>query len=103
MVVLAAFVSPFREDRDAVREIVGTEHFFEVYVKCSIETCEKRDPKGQYKKARAGLIKEYTGISAPYEVPENPEITLDTEELDVESSVRKVLEFLDQKKFILLM
>ena len=103
IVVLAAFVSPFREDRDTVREIVGPEFFFEVYVKCSIETCEMRDPKGQYKKARAGLIKEYTGVSAPYEVPLNPEIILDTEELDVESSVRKVLEFLDAKKFILLM
>jgi adenylylsulfate kinase len=103
MVVLAAFVSPFCEDRDTVRQIVGTEFFFEVYVKCSIETCEKRDPKGQYKKARAGLIKEYTGVSAPYEEPQNPEIILDTEELDVESSVKKVLEFLDQKKFILLM
>ncbi len=103
IVVLAAFVSPYCEDRDYIRQIVGNELFFEVYVKCSIETCEKRDPKGQYKKARAGLIKEYTGVSAPYEPPVNPEIVLDTEELDVESAVKKVLQFLDKKKFILLM
>jgi adenylylsulfate kinase len=103
VVVLAAFVSPYREDRESVRQIVGPELFFEVYVKCSLETCEKRDPKGQYKKAKAGIIKEYTGVSAPYEEPENPEIVLDTEELDVESAVKKVLEFLDRKKFILLM
>jgi adenylylsulfate kinase len=103
LVVLAAFVSPYREDRQVVRQIVGPEHFFEVYVKCSLETCEKRDPKGQYKKAKAGLIKEYTGISAPYEEPEHPELVLDTEDLDVESAVKKVLELLDRKKFILLM
>ena len=103
LVVLAAFVSPYCEDREYIRQIVGSEFFFEAYVKCSIETCEKRDPKGQYKKARAGLIKEYTGISAPYETPPNPDIVLDTEELDVESAVKKVLEFLDRKKFILLM
>jgi adenylylsulfate kinase len=103
LVVLAAFVSPYCEDREFIRQKVGPEFFFEVYVKCSIETCEKRDPKGQYKKAKAGLIKEYTGVSAPYEPPPNPELVLDTEELTVDASVRKVLEFLDRKKFILLM
>ncbi len=103
LVVLAAFVSPYRENRELVKQIVGPEHFFEVYVKCSLETREKRDPKGQYQKAKAGIIKEYTSVSAPYEEPENPELVLDTEELDVDSSVKKVLEFLDRKKFILLM
>ncbi len=103
IVVLAAFVSPYREDREFIRQTVGPEFFFEAYVKCSIETCEKRDPKGHYKKAKAGLIKDYTGVSAPYEEPENPEIVLDTEEIDVETSVRTVLEFLERKKFILLM
>jgi len=102
IVVLAAFVSPYREDREFVRSVVGENSFFEIFVKCSVETCEKRDPKGNYRKARAGIIKNYTGVSAPYEEPESPDVTLDTEELDVESSVRKILEFLDERKFILL-
>ncbi len=103
IVVLAAFVSPYKEDRQYVRDIVGDDSFFEVYVKCSVEVCEKRDPKGHYKKAKAGIIKEYTGVSAPYEEPENPDLVIDTEELNVEESVKAVLEFLDKKKFILLM
>ena len=103
IVVLAAFISPYREDRAFVREIVGTEHFFEVYVKCDIEVCEKRDPKGLYKKARAGIIKNYTGVDAPYEEPEDPEIVIDTVGLNVEESVGKVLEFLEEKRFILLL
>ncbi len=103
LVVLTAFVSPYREDRAFVQQTVGPENFFEVHVKCSIETCEKRDPKGQYKKAKAGTLKEYTGVSSPYEAPEDPELVLDTEELDVEGSVKKVLELLDRKKFVLLM
>ena len=103
IVVLAAFISPYREDRAFVREIVGTEHFFEVYVKCDLDVCEKRDPKGLYKKARAGIIKNYTGVDAPYEEPENPEIVIDTVGLNVEESVDKVLEFLEEKRFILLL
>ena len=103
IVVLAAFISPYREDRALVRDIVGTEHFFEVYVKCDLDVCEKRDPKGLYKKARAGIIKNYTGIDAPYEEPENPEIVIDTVGLNVEESVDKVLEFLEEQRFILLL
>lgn len=103
IVVLAAFISPYREDREFVRGIVGDGNFFEIYVKCTVDTCEKRDPKGHYKKAKAGIIKEYTGVSAPYEPPTDPEVTLDTEEMDVAACVKTVLEFLDQRKFILLM
>lgn len=103
IVVLAAFVSPYKEDRAFIKHIVGDGNFFEMYVQCSVDTCEKRDPKGHYKKAKEGIIKEYTGVSAPYEDPEDPDVVLDTEKLDVESSVNKILEFLDQKKFILLM
>jgi adenylylsulfate kinase len=103
LVVLAAFISPYREDRAFIREKIGEERFFEIYVKCSAEVCEKRDPKGQYVKARKGIIKNYTGISAPYEEPQTPELILNTEELDVQSSVQKVLELLDTKKYILLM
>jgi adenylylsulfate kinase len=102
LVVLAAFVSPYREDREFIRAKVLPENFFEVYVKCSPETCEKRDPKGNYAKARAGKIKNYTGVSAPYEEPSTPDLILDTEKLDVVESVHMLLEFLDKKKFILL-
>ncbi|MFC1769546.1 adenylyl-sulfate kinase [Nitrospirota bacterium] len=102
-VVLAAFISPYREDRAYVKEIVGEEAFFEVFVKCDIQVCENRDPKGLYKKARAGLIKGYTGVDAPYEEPENPDLTIDTSDLTVEESLQKVLELLDERKFILLM
>ena len=102
IVVLAAFISPYREDREFVRDHIGKENFFEIYVKCPAEVCEKRDPKGQYVKARKGIIKNYTGISAPYEEPEDPDLILNTEALDVQSSVQKVLELLDRKKFILL-
>ncbi len=103
VVVLSAFVSPYREDRSYVREIVGADDFVEVYVRCPVEVCEQRDPKGLYKKARAGVIKGYTGIDAPYEEPQSPDVVLDTMELDVEDAVRKVLEYLDSRKVILLM
>jgi adenylylsulfate kinase len=102
-VVLAAFVSPYRDVRAYVKEVVGAESFFEVFVKCSPEVAEHRDPKGNYKKARAGIIKNYTGVSAPYEEPEHPDLEIDTEELTVVDGVRKALEFLDRQKFILLM
>ena len=101
-VVLAAFVSPYKEDRAYVREIIGNNSFFEVYVKCSIETCEKRDPKGHYKKAKEGEIKNFTGVNAPYEEPENPDLILDTETEDLKTCVNKVLDMLEEKKFILL-
>jgi adenylylsulfate kinase len=103
VVVLAAFVSPYRDARAYVKEIIGADGFFEVFVKCSPEVAEHRDPKGSYKKARAGIIKNYTGVSAPYEEPEDPDLVIDTEELDVVGGVRKALTFLDRKKFILLM
>jgi len=102
MVVLAAFVSPYREDRAYVREIVGDGCFFEVYVKCSPETCEKRDPKGHYRKAKEGKIKGFTGVDAPYEEPESPDLVLDTEHDDLDTCVKKVLRMLEEKKFILL-
>ncbi len=102
LVVLAAFVSPYREDREFVRSRVGEDNFIEIYVKCSPDTCEKRDPKGHYAKARAGVVKNYTGVSAPYEAPEAPTLTLDTEKLDVVTSVGNILELLEKQKFILL-
>lgn len=78
IVVLAAFISPFQEDREMIRSIIGSDRFVEVYVSTPIEVCMERDPKGLYEKAKNGLIKDFTGVSSPYEQPENPTITLDT-------------------------
>ncbi len=100
IIVLAAFISPYREDREYIRERFKGDNFFEIYVKCSVEECERRDPKGQYKKARAGIIKNYTGISAPYEEPEKPDIVIDTENFDLESSVAKVIELLEKSNIL---
>ncbi|MFC2085424.1 adenylyl-sulfate kinase, partial [Bacteroidota bacterium] len=76
IIVLSAFISPFHKDRQFVRDVLPDNRFVEVYVACDLETCERRDPKGIYKKARTNEIKEFTGISSPYEVPVNPEITI---------------------------
>lgn len=100
ILVLAAFISPYREDRMAVRKRFDGDNFIEVYVKCSIEECERRDPKGQYKKARAGIIKGYTGISSPYEEPENPDLVIDTEKITLHDAVKDIVSCLDRKNFI---
>ena len=91
LVTLAAFISPFRSDRDRIREILAPGEFVEVYVKCDLATCEARDPKGLYKKARSGQVPEFTGISSPYEEPVNPELVIDTSRQSLEASVRQVL------------
>jgi len=100
LVVLTAFISPFRSDRAMVRELMEPGEFVEVYVKASLDTCEKRDPKGLYAKARAGTIKHFTGIDSPYEAPQNAEIVVDTEQLSVEEGVDLVLEYLKQRGII---
>lgn len=100
MINITAFISPYRADRDEARATQGDGDFIEVYVKCSLEECEKRDTKGLYKKARAGEIPEFTGISAPYEEPEKAELILDTDKLSVDDSVRKVVEYLGEKGYI---
>jgi len=100
LIVLACFISPYREDRDAVRKLFAGDNFLEVYVKCPLEECEKRDPKGQYKKARAGILTNYTGISAPYEEPESPELVIETSKLTVEEASDRILQFLSEKGFI---
>lgn len=87
IVTLASFVSPFQKDRDAIREVVGKEHYFEVYVKTSLEVCIERDVKGLYKKALSGEIPNMTGISSPYEEPTNFDIKIDTEQHNVKDSV----------------
>ena len=91
-VVLSAFISPFRTDRDQVRSIVGSENHVEVFVNCPLEVCEQRDTKGLYKKARAGLVKNFTGIDSPYEPPENPDATIHSNEMSVDESVDILLE-----------
>ena len=90
IVVLSAFVSPFRKDRERVKEIVGKENFYEIYVNASLGVCEKRDTKGLYEKARNGLIKDMTGVSSPYEPPENPFMEVCTDKESVVKSVNKI-------------
>ena len=99
-VTLTAFISPYRKFRNFCRELAGPGRFFEVYVKASIETCEKRDTKGLYKKAKEGIIKDFTGINAPYEEPDAPELVVDTDIETVEESVEKVLTILKKQKII---
>ncbi len=91
IVLINCFISPTHIIRNQVKEIVGKENYFEIFVDTSIETCEKRDTKGIYAKARQGLIKDFTGISAPYEAPENPDIVIKTEELSVDLAVEAIL------------
>ena len=95
-VVLTAFISPFQADRKIVRDLLEEKEFIEVYVKCPIDTCEERDPKGLYVKARQGLIKDFTGINSPYEEPENPELIIETNSLSIEESVEQVIQYLKQ-------
>ncbi len=102
ILVLAAFISPFKEDREYIRKRFEDDNFLEIYVKCSLEECERRDPKGQYKKARAGIIKNYTGISAPYEEPENPDLIIESQKVTIKESVFKVIDLLEKKDFIAL-
>ncbi|WP_375346133.1 adenylyl-sulfate kinase [Priestia megaterium] len=99
-VVLTAFISPFQEDRAQVRKILEGNEFLEVYVECPLEECEKRDPKGLYKKARSGEIRDFTGIDSPYESPANPELTINTSTQSVEECVQTVIEYLANRKFI---
>ena len=97
LVVLAAFVSPYRKDRKNIRAIVKDVNFVEIYINTSLEECEKRDVKGLYKMARSGEIKNMTGISAPYEAPENPDIEINTENETIEVSVKKIIDFIKPK------
>ena len=94
VIAITAFISPYRADRDRVRALVDTGDFIEIYCNCPIEICEQRDVKGLYAKARQGIIPEFTGISAPYEHPLNPEITLDTSSLSETECVEQVLNYL---------
>src|SRR6266446_4954377 len=100
VIALTAFISPYRADRDQVRALMQPGDFVEVMVACPLEVCEQRDVKGLYQKARAGQVPEFTGISAPYEPPLRPEITLRTDAQDVEESVRQVRAYLEQRGIV---
>jgi len=99
-IAITAFISPYRKDRDRARNLMKPGEFIEVFVRASLSVCEKRDPKGLFKKAREGIIKEFTGISAPYEEPENPEILVETDEMDLEKCVDIVLTYLRDKRVV---
>ncbi|WP_053368148.1 adenylyl-sulfate kinase [Bacillus sp. FJAT-27245] len=100
MVVLTAFISPFREDRNRVRELFEPGEFIEVFVDCPLEVCEMRDVKGLYKKARRGEIREFTGVDSPYEAPNAPELLIDTSESSVGDSARRVIRYLQNNGLI---
>jgi len=97
VIAVTAFISPFRAERERVRRLVAPGDFLEVYCRCPLDLCEQRDVKGHYRRARAGEIEEFTGISSPYEEPENPEMVLDTGEYSVEECVEKVLDLLVER------
>ncbi len=100
MIAITAFISPYRADRDQVRALMRPGDFIEVYVECALDVCEQRDPKGLYKKARAGQIPEFTGISAPYEAPPTPELTIPSDRLSVDESVVRLLAHLEQVRIL---
>jgi adenylylsulfate kinase len=97
LLTMTAFISPYRKDRDLVRKLLNEGEFIEIYMAVPLEVAEQRDPKGLYKKARAGEIKDFTGISAPYEEPMNPELIIDTSKLDLEASRDKIIQYLDEQ------
>lgn len=93
-IALTAFISPFKEERQRARDLVPAGDFVEIYCRCELDVCEDRDVKGLYKKARAGEIPEFTGISSPYEEPENPEIVVDTDKHSIEECANQILDYL---------
>ena len=95
LIVMTAFISPFNKDRNESRKLISSDDFIEIYCKASLEVCEARDVKGLYKRARKGEIKNYTGIDSPYEIPENPELIIDTDNQGLEDSVATILSFLE--------
>ena len=99
-IVLTAFISPYREDRDKAREIISDDDFIEIFISADLSVCESRDPKGLYKKARAGEIKGFTGIDAPYEEPHNPELIVETDKYDIDKSAQIVVDYLVEEGII---
>lgn len=100
VIVLTAFISPFYTDREKARALIGDENFIEIYCKCSLEICEERDVKGLYKLAKKGEIKEFTGISSPYEAPDDAELVIDTGSQTIENSVDTIIQYLVKKDIV---
>ncbi len=100
LLVLAAFISPFRAERRMVRALVGPDEFIEIHVATPLSTCEQRDPKGLYKKARAGEIRNFTGIDSEYETPENPQLLIDTSVLSVDQCVERIISYLEGREVL---
>ena len=100
IITLTAFISPFREDRASIKNLFSSQDFFEIYCDCPLDVCEKRDVKGLYKLARQGDIKEFTGISSPYEVPLKPDLTIKTGEQTIDQSISQLMDFLLSQKII---
>lgn len=96
IIVISAFIAPYAADRECARQRLAEDNFFEIFIKCSLEECMHRDPKGHYARARKGLIQDYTGISAPYEAPENPDLIIDTQLITLERSTQQILDFLER-------
>ncbi len=99
VITMVSFISPFRQDRESSKKLIGKD-FIEIFVNCNIETCEKRDPKGLYKKARKGEIKDFTGIVQVYEEPESPEIKINSDTTPVETAVNEIISYLEARKFL---
>ena len=97
---IAAFISPYRKDRESIRELVGEDRFMEIYIECPVDVCAARDQKGIYEKARAGIIKEFTGISAPYEPPENPALVIRSDQEDAMAASQRVLGLIKERQII---
>jgi adenylylsulfate kinase len=95
LIVICAFISPYETERAAIKETVGEEHFTEVYINCSLKVCERRDVKGLYKKARQGIVPNFTGISAPYEAPVTPDVEVKTDEESIETSFEKIIRYIE--------
>ena len=100
IIAITAFISPYRKDRSRIRDLVGKDRFFEIHVDCPIEVCAERDQKGIYEKAKAGVIKEFTGISAPYEPPENPEMVIQSDKVDATRAAKQVLHVLRDRRIV---
>ena len=100
IIVLTAFISPFRNDRKQIRDLINQDEFIEIFIDTPIDICESRDPKGLYKKARDGEIANFTGISSPYEAPENPEIDIKSGEISIEECVNEIINYLEQNNYL---
>jgi adenylylsulfate kinase len=100
IVLITAFISPYKKDRQFVRSLVGENEFVEIYVRCPLEICEQRDVKGLYKKAKQGILKNFTGIDDVYEAPDNPEVVIETDKMSLDEGVRRIMRYLESRGYI---